>query len=237
MSSQPTIVLVHGALTDASVWHGVSRHLWNMGYEAIAPAMPLRGLHTDAEYLSAFLKTIDGPMIVVGHSYGGSVISHPAISHAGIKALVFVAAFAPDAGESTGELNGRFSGSKLNETTTLMRECPGGDDLYLRPEHFGDVYASDVPAATVALMASAQRPLYAAALGETFGRAPTWTRLRSWNVIATSDHSLPPEAQRFMAERAGSIVVEVEASHALPVSQPATVAQVIDTAARETSQG
>ncbi|MBD8900598.1 alpha/beta hydrolase [Rhodanobacter sp. DHG33] len=237
MSNQPTIVLVHGALTDASIWHGVSRHLWNMGYETIAPAMPLRGLYTDAEYLSTFLKTIDRPMIVVGHSYGGSVISHPAICHADIKALVFVAAFAPDVDESTGELNGRFSGSKLDETTTLMRECPGGEDLYLRSEHFGDVYAADVPAATVALMASAQRPLYAAALGETFDRAPAWMRLRSWNVIATNDQSLPPEAQRFMAERAGSTVVEVEASHALPVSQPETVAQVIDTAARETCQG
>lgn len=237
MSNQPTIVLVHGALTDASVWHGVSRHLWEMGYGTIAPAMPLRGLHTDAEYLSAFLKTIDGPMIIVGHSYGGSVISHPAISHAGIKALVFVAAFAPDAGESTGELNGRFPGSKLDETTTLIRECPGGGDLYLRPEHFGDVYASDVPAATVALMASAQRPLHVAALAETFDQAPAWTRLRSWNVIATCDHSLPPEAQRFMAERTGSTAVEIEASHALPVSRPEAVAQVIDAAARETRQG
>lgn len=234
MIRQPSIVLVHGALTDASVWNGVSSHLRNMGYRSIiAPAMPLRGLMTDAEYLSSFLKTIDGPMVVVGHSYGGSVISHPILADADIKALVFVAAFSPDAGESTGELNGRFPGSKLNETTTLVRVCPDGNDLYLQPEHFGDVYASDVTALTVALMATAQRPINAAALGETFEMAPTWSRVSSWSVIATSDNSLPAEAQRFMAKRAGSAVMEVEASHAVPVSQPEVVAKVIDIAARK----
>ncbi|GFZ87229.1 alpha/beta fold hydrolase [Dyella caseinilytica] len=232
MPKQPTIVLVHGALTDASVWNEVAKHLQSLGYTTVAPAIPLRGLHSDAEYLSAFLKTIEEPFILVGHSYGGSIISHPALGGYQIKALVFVAAFAPDAGESTGELNGRFPGSKLGEATIVLRECPGGTDLYLQPNHFSDVYAGDLPPNAVALMAAAQRPLNVSALSETFDSAPTWSSVRSWTVVASADSSLPADAQRFMAKRAGSIVTEVEASHALPVSKPSAVAAVIAEAAR-----
>jgi pimeloyl-ACP methyl ester carboxylesterase len=227
MAKHPTIVLVHGALTDASVWNGVTRHLQSLGYATIAPAMPLRGLHSDAEYLSAFLKTLDGPVVLAGHSYGGSIISHPLIDHHQVKALVFVAAFAPDAGESTGELNGRFPGSKLGDAAMTLRDYPGGTDLYLHPEHFADVYAADLPASIVALMATAQRPLNVAALGETFDGAPTWRHIPSWTVVATADNSLPAEAQRFMAQRATSTVIEVEASHALPVAKPEAIAKVI----------
>jgi pimeloyl-ACP methyl ester carboxylesterase len=235
MAIRPTIVLVHGALTDASVWNDISGRLRGMGYTTIAPAIPLRGLHTDAEYLSAFLKTIEGPKVVVGHSYGGSIISHPVNNHGDVKALVFVAAFAPDANESTGELNGRFPGSKLGDATVTLREYPGGNDLYLRPEHFQDVYAADLPPATVGRMAAAQRPLNVMALSETFEGEPNWKRVRSWTIVASTDNSLPAEAQRFMAERAGSSVVEIEASHAVPVSQPQAVAVVIDRAARAIS--
>jgi len=235
MTERPTIVLVHGAFTDASAWNGVSARLRDFGYITVAPAVPLRSFRSDAEYLSAYLKTIDGPLILVGHSYGGSLISHPVISIDHVKALVFVAAFAPDSGESMGELNGRFPGSKLGEITTVVKDYPGGEDLYLRPEHFSDVYASDVSAPAVELMAAGQRPLNVAALSETFNGAPTWSCVRSWAVVANADHSLPPEAQRFMAKRAGAVVIEVEASHAVPVSQPVAVADVIDAAARDIS--
>jgi len=235
MVKKSNVVLVHGALTDASVWNGVSQKLQGMGFVTIAPAMPLRGLNSDAGYLSSFLDTIDGPIVVVGHSYGGSIISYPAIAKDGIKALMFVAAFVPDAGETTGELNGRWPGSKLGDATALVRPCPDGQDLYLRPECFREVYAGDLEPATIALMAAAQRPLNTNALGESFGGRPTWSSVPSWAVVSTNDNSLPVEAQRFMAQRANSTVTEVDASHASPVSQPDLVAKVISTAARAVS--
>jgi pimeloyl-ACP methyl ester carboxylesterase len=235
MVNQPTIVLVHGALSDASIWNDVMQCLQSLGHTIIAPAIPLRGLKLDAEYLSAFLKTIEGPIIVVGHSYGGSIISHPAVSSDHVKALVFVAAFAPNAGESTGQLNRRFPGSKMTEETVIVRKHPGGDDLYLRPEHFSNVYAADLPSPLVALMAATQRPIEVDALSETFDGSPTWRRVPSWAIVATADDSLPPEAQRYMASRAASTLVEIKASHALPVSQPQAVADVIVEAARAVS--
>jgi len=231
MTKKPTIVFVHGAFTDASAWNGVSARLQDMGYSTLAPAVPLRSFNADAEYLSAYLAKIDGPMVLVGHSYGGSLISHPAVGRHCVQALVFVAAFVPDAGESMGELNGRFPGSQLGDATTILREHPGGNDLYLRTEHFSGVYAADLPDPVVALMAASQRPLNVTALSEVFEGEPTWRHLPSWTVIATADQSLPAEAQRFMAERAGSVITEISASHALPLSQPGSVAEVIAAAA------
>lgn len=227
----PTIVLAHGALTDASVWSQVSDVLQSEGRTVLAPAMPLRSLTADAEYLAAFLDSLDGPVVLAGHSYAGSIISHPATSKAEVAALVFVSAFQPDSGESTGELNGRWPGSKLGPDTTLVRAYPGGHDLYLQPERFAEVYAADLPAATVARMAAAQRPIDPAALDESFAGTPSWRERPSWAVISTQDDSLPVAAQRAMAERAGSTVVEVAASHATPVSQPWAVAELIREAA------
>jgi pimeloyl-ACP methyl ester carboxylesterase len=149
-----------------------------------------------------------------------------------LKALVFVAAFAPDSSESTADLNGRWPGSKLTEINIIVRPYLGGQDLYLNPKHFAEVYAADLAPATVALMAAAQRPIDTVALGEAFRGSPTWRNVPSWALVSTSDHSLPPEAQRFMAQRASSSIIEVEASHAVPVSQPAAVADLIMTAAR-----
>jgi pimeloyl-ACP methyl ester carboxylesterase len=228
---RPTIVLVHGALTDASVWNGVAERLQADGYTTIAPAMPLRSLAGDVDYLETFLDTIEGQVVLAGHSYGGTVISHPRFNRDSVGALVFAAAFQPDAGESTAELNGKFPGSKLGEATTEVRPYPGGNDLYLRPDDFADVYAADVPEGTRGLMAAAQRPIDPAALEETFEAEPGWRRIQSWTIVSTSDHSLPPEAERFMAARAGSTVVELDASHAVPVSRPAEVAEVIRAAA------
>lgn len=231
MAHKPTIVLVHGALTDASVWNGVAAHLHRLGFTTLAPAMPLRGLCLDADYLASVLATVEGSIVVAGHSYGGSIISHPAILRDTLKALVFVAAFMPDEGETTGELNGRWPGSKLGEATAAIRPFPGGQDLYLRPDCFRDVYAGDLTPDTIALMAAAQRPLATAALGESFDGRPTWSTRPSWAVVTINDHSLPVAAQRFMAQRARATTTEVEASHAVPVSRPEVVAGVIAAAA------
>jgi pimeloyl-ACP methyl ester carboxylesterase len=228
----PTIILVHGALTDASVWNGVSERLQRQGVAVLAPAMPLRSLAADADYLAAFLDTIEGPVVLAGHSYGGTIISHPATTTENLVALVFVSAFQPEAGESTGELNSRFPGSKLGAATTTVRPAPGGQDLYLKPEAFAEVYAADLPPTTVALMAAAQRPIDPAALDESFDGDPTWRATPSWTLVSTRDSSLPAEAQRFMAQRAGSTTEEVESSHASPIAQPQAVTDLILDAAR-----
>lgn len=223
----PTIVLVHGALTDASVWAEVAPRLTGHSSAVLAPAMPLRGLEADTAYLSAFLDTIEGPLVLVGHSYAGTVISHPALAKADLKALVYVSAFAPDSGESSGELNGRWPGSKLGDETVLTRPYPGGTDLYLRPERFAEVYADDLPSAKAEILALAQRPIDVAALGESFEGEPLWRRVPCWMLISTKDASLPLEAQRFMAQRAKATTLEVACSHATPLAQPAETANLI----------
>lgn len=227
MSDAVTVVLVHGALSDASVWSGVSERLQRDGYPVLAPAVPLRRLDSDAEYVASVVASVSGPVVLVGHSYGGSIISHPAVAGDSLRALVFVSAFQPAAGEATGELNGKFEGSTLGEATTEVRNYPGGQDLYLTPDDFADVYAGDLAADAVAVMSAAQRPVDVAALGDTFDGEPTWSTIPSWSLISTEDNSLPPAAMRWMAERAGSKTVEVAASHASPVSQPATVVDLV----------
>ena len=131
-TNTPTVVLVHGALTDASVWHTVIAKLHERNYRVIAPAMPMRGLASDAAYLRSFLTTLEGPIVIAGHSYGGSIISRPDALTAAVRALVFIAAFQQDRGESAGELNARFPGSKLTADAILVREYPGGNELYLQ---------------------------------------------------------------------------------------------------------
>lgn len=227
MTEKPTVVLVHGALTDASIWSSVSRKLRAEGYTTIAPALALRSLHQDAEYLAAFLDTLTGPFVLVGHSYGGSVISHPSANKRGLKALVFVAAFIQDTKETAAELNARWPGTKLGEATTMIRPTPGGTDLYLKPDHFAEVYASDLDEEEVATLASAQRPIDIKALSEAFLETPTWKFTPSWAVISTDDASIPSGAQSAMAARANARVVEVAASHAVPISHPDTVVEVI----------
>jgi len=233
MTSTLTIVLVHGALTDASVWSGVAARLHSNGYHTIAPAMPLRGLQSDAEYLSAFLDTLTEPFLLVGHSYGGSILSHPLISKPGLKGLVFVSAFVQDAGETAGELNGKWPGSGLGETTTIVRSYPAGNDMYLQPKHFAEVYAGDLSPQQVQVLASAQRPIDVKALSECFIGTPTWKTVPAYAVLSTEDRSLPPQAQRVMAERANARIVEVKASHASPLSQADAVAAVITQAASD----
>jgi pimeloyl-ACP methyl ester carboxylesterase len=217
--TNPTIVLVHGALTDASVWHGVITELQKHGHQVAAPAIPMRGLSSDIQYLRSYLETIEGPIVVVGHSYGGSIISAPEALTPSVTALGFVAAFIQDSDETAGELNYRFPGSRLVPETTIVRDYPGGSDMYLRFEFFAEVYAADIEPAQAAVMAAAQHPIDPSALGETFKGTATWRTLPSRTLVATADVSVPTEAQYFMAERAGSTVVEVNSSHAVPASR------------------
>ncbi len=228
-TTDPTIVLVHGALTDASVWHDVMRRLQADRHRVVAPALPMRGLAGDATYLAGIVDRIPGPVVLAAHSYAGAVISHPVVGAcANVAALVYIAAFQPDSGESAGELNEKFPGSLLTSENLLVQPNPlGGQDLTLRPERFAAVYAADVEPALAAVMAAAQRPMEPAALGERLPGEPTWRTRPSWALVSTSDRSLPPEILRFMAERAGSRSVEVDSSHAAPVAHPAAVTDLI----------
>jgi pimeloyl-ACP methyl ester carboxylesterase len=229
VTSTPTIVLVHGALTDGSVWREVAQRLQSAGYAILVPSLPMRGLDQDARYLAGVLGQVAGPVVLAGHSYGGSVISHPKIAAAGnVAGLVYVAAFQPDTGETAGELNTKFPGSLLIPDNLVVSANPlGGDDLALRPERFAEVYAGDLAPDLAAVLAVSQRPIEPAALGESFAGEPAWRSIRSWALVSTRDRSLPPEILRFMAERAGSRVVEVESSHAAPLAEPAAVTDLI----------
>jgi len=231
MPDAPTLVLVHGALTDASVWRAVSSRLQQAGHRVAAPALPMRTLDGDAAYLRAFLESVPGPLIVAGHSYAGSVLSHPAALNPAVQALVFVAAFQPDVGETAAGLNGKFPGSLLTPDNLLVRDCPDGQEAYLRPEKFAEVYAADVDPAEAQIMAAAQKPFDPATLGGTFTAPATWHTLPTWSVVSTADVSIPTQTLRWMAERAGSTVTEVDSSHAVPVAHPEVVVDAVLAAA------
>jgi pimeloyl-ACP methyl ester carboxylesterase len=230
MPASPTVVLVHGALTDASVWSDVAAILQNEGHQVIAPALPLHTLDGDIAYLRHFLETLPGPLVVAGHSYAGSILSAPEALSQAVRALVFVAAFQQDAGETPGELNGKFPGSLLTPDNLLFRDYPGGQEAYLRPEMFAPAYAADLSPARARVLAAAQRPFDPTVLSQSFDQPASWRTAPSWSVIATSDRSIPTETQRWMAERAGSTVVEVGSSHAVPLTHPGVVARAITTA-------
>lgn len=223
-----TIVLVHGAFAESSSWHSVIRRLHAAEYRAVAVGNPLRSLAGDAAVVSRVLATIDGPVVLVGHSYGGAVISTAANGHDHVKALVFVAGFAPERGESIGELSGKFPGSTLGETLHEVALADGSADLYIRPDRYHQQFIADVPAEQAALDAATQRPLNTTALNDGSGE-PAWKTIPSWFVYPELDNNIPLEAHRFMAERAGARVgIELAgASHAIPASQPDAVADLI----------
>ncbi|MEV1176942.1 alpha/beta hydrolase [Nonomuraea sp. NPDC049784] len=232
-AAKPTIVLVHGAFADASSWTGVIERLQRKGYSVIASANPLRGLAGDAAATAALLATIKGPVVLVGHSYGGAVITNAARGNDNVQALVFVAAFIPDEGESAAELAGRYPGSTLGET---LREVPlpgGSTDLYVKQDKFPTQFAHDLPTRDAKVMAVIQRPITAAALNEPSGAAPAWKDVPSWALFGTGDKNIPPAALRFMAERANAraTVTVKDASHAVLVSHPDAVAHLIERAA------
>jgi pimeloyl-ACP methyl ester carboxylesterase len=227
----PTIVLVHGAFAESSSWNPVI-DLLGTEQRVIAAANPLRSLSTDAESVSDLVRSIDGPVLLVGHSYGGAVISNVAADAGDITGLVYVCAFAPDAGESANMLAQRFPGSSLGEALRPVPRSDGTTDLYIARERFHSQFAADVPAAEAARMAATQRPATAEALNEPSGE-PLWRQVPSCFLIGGQDRNIPPALQRFMAERAGSRrTVEIPgASHAPSVSQPEATARLIAEAA------
>jgi pimeloyl-ACP methyl ester carboxylesterase len=223
---KPTIVLVHGAWADASSWDRVARRLQDQGYTVIAPANPLRGVQTDSAYLSSVLATITGPIILVGHSYGGVLITNAATGNPNVKALVYVAAFAPDLGETVGQILAMNPGTQAAPPNLTFRPYPGGVDTYIAPSAFHDVFCADVPADTAAVMAATQRPINVAALGEPSG-TPAWKTIPSWYLVASNDQAIPPATEQFMAKRAGATTVEIASSHVAMISHPAAVTDLI----------
>jgi pimeloyl-ACP methyl ester carboxylesterase len=234
----PTFVLVHGAFAESASWNGVIAELQPRGYSVIAVANPLRGLESDAAYLRSVLDSLEGPIVVAGHSYGGSVMSEAADGVAGVAALVYVASFNLEVGESTAELAAKFPGGELGAALDPVpfpvAGAATGTDLYIRQDQFREVFAADVDPDVAALMAATQRPIAASALEDSATKA-AWKAIPSWTLVTTEDLAIPPASMRFMAERAGSTTVEVDASHAVTVSQPGVVAELIDTAARATA--
>jgi pimeloyl-ACP methyl ester carboxylesterase len=229
---KPTVVLVHGAWADGSGWDQVTQKLQREGYPVIVPANPLRSLDTDSEYLASVLAQIPGDIILVGHSYGGAVISNAAAGNSHVKALVYIAAFVPDVGEDILDLGG--PASHIPASIEFRQIPPGGPndlDIYITQDAFRDAFAGDVPSPTAATMAAAQRPL-ALAAGISPSGAAAWKTIPSWYLVTTNDHAIDPDAQRSMAARAGSNVTEVKSSHAVMISHPQKVVDVINAAAR-----
>lgn len=234
-SDRPTVVLVHGAFADSSGWQAVADRLMDAGYPVIAFSNPLRGPLADAEYLRQFLDTIEGPLVLVGHSYGGAVITNAATGDPDVRSLVYVAAYAPDEGESVAAANSLGGGHTDVIDRLVIRPFPGATDkdadAYIDPEYFPTLFAQDLPARTARFMAATQRPGALAALLQGSG-PPAWKEIPSWYVVASQDRIIPPEAERAMAARAGSTTVEVDSSHVVMMSHPGVVARLIKQAAR-----
>jgi pimeloyl-ACP methyl ester carboxylesterase len=232
---KPTVVLVHGGWADASSWNAVVERLEERGYPVIAPPNPLRSLQNDAAYLSSILATISGPIVLVGHSYGGMVMTDAATGNPNVKALVYVAAFAPDVGDSIATLEAKNPGSEVGLSALTLRPYPGGVDAYITPSVFHSVFCADVPTSTAAAMAATQRPIDAAVEAEPSG-PPAWRTIPSWYLVASDDHAIPPATERFMAKRAGATTVEIAASHVAMVSHPDAVTDLILDAAHAPSR-
>jgi pimeloyl-ACP methyl ester carboxylesterase len=227
---KPTIVLVHGAFADASGWTPVIKNLQRAGYTTLAPANPLRSLPGDAEYLRAVLATIEGPIVLVGHSYGGAVITNAATDNEKVVSLVYICGFALDEGEPVLQALGLGGGSSALGEHIVVRPYPGageGDgDAYIDQAHFKQLFCDDLSDDDAAAMAAAQRPAAINTLGTPSG-VPAWKTIPSWFLIGSGDRTIPPEAQRAMAERAGGIAVEIESSHVAMISHPDAVAKLI----------
>jgi pimeloyl-ACP methyl ester carboxylesterase len=230
MDTTPTVVLLHGAFTDASGYAGIIRILQGEGLDVRAPMNPLRGLASDADAIKRYTTALDGPIVLVGHSYGGAVISQAAPSVKDLRALVYLSAFAPDEGESCASVQEPFPPSLL--ASTLMPspyEAPGasgGPDFFIRIADFHETFCADLPDDVAATMAVSQRPLSAAAFTEN-STAAGWKTLPSWFLVSERDNAIPPEAERFMAERMGATTESIDASHAAFIAQPDVAASLI----------
>jgi pimeloyl-ACP methyl ester carboxylesterase len=236
-TAKPTVVLVHGAFADASGWSGVDR-LERRGYPVIAPANPLRGVSADAAYLRAFLATIEGPIVLVGHSYGGVVITNAATGNPNVKALVYVAAFAPDEGDTVESLGKLGTDGELGPATLDLRPYPAPEGVpplegYIKLDVFHDIFAADLPRKQARSMALSQRPAALATLGEPSG-PPAWKTIPSWYLVPTRDRAIGTDVLLAMAKRIHprKTVKARGASHVVMISRPRATTELIVTAVR-----
>ena len=229
-----TVVLVHGAFADASNWAGVIPTLQAAGVDVLAPANPLRGIDHDAAYIASLASQIPGPVLLVGHSYGGAVITNAGNRADNVRGLVYVGAFIPDEGETLQNLADQATDSKVLPALRPMHYptnpgSPPDSEFIIDPASFHEVFCADLPAEQAAILAVSQRPLAGVSFGE-MTQDPAWKTLPTWAIISPSDFVIGPSGERFMAERAGATITEVEASHAMMISQPQVIADVILTA-------
>jgi pimeloyl-ACP methyl ester carboxylesterase len=227
----PTVVLVHGAFADASSWNGVIKGLQAKGVQVTAPANPLRGISIDSAYIAGLLEGTPGPVIAVGHSYGGAVITNAARQAKNVVGLVYVAAFATEEGERLADVEAGSKDSVLNSALVPLHypSADGGEpavEFTINPASFHDAFAADLPTEEAAVMAATQRPIAELAFAEPSG-APAWKHLPSWAVVATADKAAGTDVIRAEAERAGATITEVEGSHVIMISQPQVVTDVI----------
>jgi pimeloyl-ACP methyl ester carboxylesterase len=237
---KPTIVLVHGAWADASGWSGEVRRLQHDGYTVNVAPNPLRGIDADSAYLKAFLTTVAGPIILVGHSYGGAVLSAAATGNTSVKALVYINAFAPDTGESLGQLDGAdsFLAPAPTDPTSVLNLVPypdapaGAVDTYIKPNLFITKFANGVPRDEAAVLAAEQSPTSTLAFSP-FPGTPAWRTIPSYYLLGTRDNAITPEAQLFMATRIHAHIVKIDAGHLSLISNPGPVTDLIEHAATE----
>jgi pimeloyl-ACP methyl ester carboxylesterase len=229
-SVQPTVVLVHGAFADASGFGGVIRELTTSGYEVVAPPNPLRSLAFDAKAVGDFVRAIHGPVVLVGHSYGGAVITQTSVDLDNVVGLVYLAAFGIDVGESCASVQGPFPPSMLASTSVPTAYdaagAPGGPELYIGKDQFRETFCADVPVDVAAVMWATQRPLSIAALTEN-ATAAGWKTKPSWYLVSEHDNAIPPDAERFMADRMDAATDSISGSHTAFIAQPVAVASFI----------
>jgi pimeloyl-ACP methyl ester carboxylesterase len=232
---KPTIVLEHGAWADGSSWDGVITRLQKDGYTVDVPPHPLRGVASDSAYLASYLATVPGPIVLVGHSYGGFVTTNAATGNENVKALVYVDAYIPAQGDTLNSITAQFPGSQVTPAALNFVPSPVGvTDAYIKPSMFRGILANDLSARQAAELAATQQPIAASTLTDVSG-PPAWASVPSWDVIGTADHAIPPAAQEFMASRAHATVTKINASHLSMISHPGEVANVIEQAARSVS--
>lgn len=235
--NKPTVVLVHGAFAESSSWNRVTAKLLAKGYPVVAVANPLRSVNGDAGYLASLIDSIAGPTVLVGHSYGGTIITVAATGKSNVKALVYVSGLAPDLGETASGLVGKFPGSTLGPTLAPpVMLADGGKDLYILQEKFHAQFAADLPENEARLMATTQRPIPEAAFNEPAG-APAWKTIPSWFIYGSLDKNVQPAVHAFMAKRAGAKeVVEIKgSSHVVMMSHPDALVKLIEDAAAATA--
>jgi pimeloyl-ACP methyl ester carboxylesterase len=229
---QLTVALVHGAFADSSSWNGVIERLQSRGIRVVAVANPLRGIAIDSAYVASAFNQISGPVLAVGHSYGGAIISNAATNANNVVGLVFVAAFAPDEGERLGEVSATSKDSVLN-TALVPQQYPTGSgtaiEFAIDPAKAREAFAADLSDAQAAIIGTIQRPVAELGFSEASG-PPAWKTLPSWAVVATGDKAAGTDVVRSMAERAGAVITEVDGSHVIMISQPDVVTEVIEAA-------